>query len=455
MTVETTFAPFNLREELLAGLRRRGFKHPTPIQALVIPEVNKGRDLIVQAQTGSGKTLAFGLPLLDREPVDEKAPSVLVIAPTRELAKQIRTELMSILGGLERRVVALSGGESLDKQVDQLKRGAHVVVGTPGRLVDLLKRGALNLKHVRTLVLDEADEILAKGFEQELLVLVERMPQARHTMLFSATMPSAVQRLADSALNNPHRIKVAHAPETPPEIDHFMLETKDEFRLAALVSWLKAERPFMTMVFCRTRNETEWLSEQLSLLGLENEYLSGELSQAKRSRILDAFRTGNLPVLVATDLAARGIDVAGVTHVVNYTVPTHTETYVHRTGRTGRAGRRGVALTLVGTQERNALQAIQKMVPVEAWRGLKVDPLPRIRALTTEAPNRPSRVAQGTKPAPARPAAKSAPAKPAATKAAPGKATTAKGPKKPAAPAKGGKPTKAGAPKQGQTRGRR
>lgn len=441
MTQAQTFHHFDLPDELLAGLKRRGFKEPTPIQALVIPEVGKGRDLIVQAQTGSGKTLAFGLPLLTREPVDERAPTSLIIAPTRELAKQIRQELVSVSGTMERSIVATPGGESLDKQVSQLKKGAHIVVGTPGRLVDLMERGALNLKHVRVLVLDEADEILAKGFEKELMALVERMPAARQTMLFSATMPSAVQRLADAALDKPQRLKVEKAPEMPTEIDHFTLEVEDETRLAALVSWLKREKPFMAMVFCRTRNETEWLADQLGTLGFENEFLSGELSQAKRSRILEAFRTGDLPLLIATDLAARGIDVPGVTHVVNYTVPTTVETYVHRTGRTGRAGRMGVALTLSAPSEQRSLQAIQKLVTFKAWRGLVVDPLPR--KIATKAPRRPGTGGPGAAQGPARTQA--------ARKTAAGPATkSAQGPAKKAGAGPAKKPGQGPAQRPGQ-----
>lgn len=383
MADEPTFETLNLAPELLAGLRRKGFRQPTPIQALVIPEVPKGRDLIVQAQTGSGKTLAFGLPLLQREPVDERAPSVLVVSPTRELAKQIRAELTSVSGTLPRRIVVVSGGESLDKQVDQLKRGAHVLVGTPGRLVDLLERGALNLKHVQVLVLDEADEILAKGFEQELVTLTSRMPQVKQTLLFSATMPAAVQKLADATLRKPHRIKVAAAPETPPEIDHYLLEVAEDTQVEALAAWLTKERPFMTMVFCRTRAETEWLSDELGKRGFDNAYLSGELSQAKRTRILERFRSGDLPLLIATDLAARGIDVPGVTHVVNLSVPSALETYVHRTGRTGRAGRKGIALTLATPGERNKVQAIRKVVDLKAWGGLRVEGLPKATPRST------------------------------------------------------------------------
>jgi len=379
MTAVSSFDTLPLGPELLQGLRKRGFRTPTPIQELVIPEVAKGGDLIVQAQTGSGKTLAFGLPLLDQVPVDEKAPTTLVVAPTRELAKQIKTELASVLATLPRLVVAASGGEGLEKQIKALERGAHLVVGTPGRLNDLVKRGALNLKHVRTLVLDEADEILAKGFGEELNQLVERMPAQRQTLLFSATMPAAVQRLADATLRKPQRLKVKEAPTTPLEIDHFALEVTDETRLGALMAWLEAERPFMAMVFCRTRTETEWLAEQLSDKGFENEYLSGELSQNKRSQILERFRSGDLPLLICTDLAARGLDVAGVTHVVHYTVPTTLETYIHRSGRTGRAGRKGVALTLVAPQERRNLHAIQKTVELKGWHGLKVEGLPRIK----------------------------------------------------------------------------
>lgn len=449
MADEPTFESLHLAPELLAGLRRKGFKKPTPIQALVIPEMPKGRDLIVQAQTGSGKTLAFGLPLLQREPVDEKAPTSLIIAPTRELAKQIRAELTSVSGQLPRKIVVASGGESLDKQVEQLKRGAHILVGTPGRLLDLLERGALNLKHVQVLVLDEADEILAKGFGEDLVKLVQRMPQVRQTLLFSATMPSAVQKLADAALRKPHRLKVSSAPETPPELDHYVLEVEADTQLEALSAWLTKERPFMTLVFCRTRTETEWLSEELAKRGFENEYLSGELSQAKRSRILERFRTGDLPLLIATDLAARGIDVPGVTHVVNFSVPTALETYVHRTGRTGRAGRKGIALTLATPHDRHKIQAIRKVVNLMPWGGLRIEGLPK----TSNPKARPAKAqaakATGSKPAGRKVAgSKAASATSHALKAGKGRPGTGKPTVGKSAPARTGGKSKPGRPKK-------
>lgn len=388
------FASFHLSPELLEGLRRRGFRAPTPIQELVIPAVERRKDLIVQAQTGSGKTLAYGLPLLDRVPVDERSPSVLIVAPTRELAKQIRIELASVSQRLARQIVAVVGGESLDKQIAHLRQGAHVLVGTPGRLVELLNRAALDLKHVQVLVLDEADEILAKGFARELGVLVDRMPNARQTMLFSATFPAAVQRLADAALNKPQRLKVAEAPVTPPEIEHRLVAVTDETRLDALSAWLEAERPFMTLVFARTRLETEWLNEQLGKRGFVCEYLSGELSQAKRSRILDSFRRGDLPILIATDLAARGLDVAGLTHVVNFAVPTHPETYIHRTGRTGRAGRSGVAVTLAAPPEQHHVEALRQFVHFVPLK-VALPKAPRGQApLGSQAPRRPRSAAR-------------------------------------------------------------
>lgn len=465
MADEPTFESLNLAPELLAGLRRKGFKEPTPIQALVIPEVPLGRDLIVQAQTGSGKTLAFGLPLLQREPVDERAPSVLIVSPTRELAKQIRAELTSVSGTMPRRIVVASGGESLDKQIDQLKRGAHILVGTPGRLIDLMERGALNLKHVQVLVLDEADEILAKGFEQDLAKLVERMPQVQQTLLFSATMPAAVQRLADATLRKPQRIKVAAAPQTPAELDHYLLEVADDTQVEALSAWLKKERPFMTLVFCRTRAETEWLADELGKRGFTNEFLSGELSQAKRTRILEQFRTGDLPLLIATDLAARGIDVPGVTHVVNFSVPSTLETYVHRTGRTGRAGRKGIALTIATPGERNKVQAIRKIVTLMAWGGLRVEGLPKATPRRTSRLSKTGPGAAARKPAgttrggPAKSGAaksglaKSGPAKAGPAKSAPGKSGPGKtGPAK-SAPGKTG-PGRSGGGKPGGSRKR-
>ena len=363
-----SFEALGLPPTVLAALHRKGIRIPTPIQSMAIPVIGQGRDLIVQAATGSGKTLAFGLPLLVREPVDERSPTVLVTAPTRDLARQIHAELDGVRGDLERRIVLACGGEALDRQVEVLRKGAHWVIGTPGRLVELAEAGTLSLKQVRYWILDEADELLLKGYEAELAKLVDRMPTQRQTFLFSATFPSAVQRLADAAMRKPHRIQVPQSDRLPASLVHRTLEAPTDAWLDTLISWYERERPFLTLLFCPTRKVTQEVSDALFQRGFVNEALSGELSGNKRKRILDRFRSGDLPMVVATDLAARGLDVPGLTHVVHWGLPRDIETYVHRSGRTGRAGREGVSLALVSPRDRHQVAEWRQQIPFEAWR---------------------------------------------------------------------------------------
>jgi ATP-dependent RNA helicase DeaD len=355
-----------LRPELVKALRKQGFKTATPIQALVIPAALKGRDVVCEAKTGSGKTLAYGLPLLQREPRQAQYPEALVIAPTRELAQQIEAELVKARGTLPHPVISLSGGGGIDKQKKQLDAGVAIVVGTVGRLEDLLARKLLRLDHVRMVVLDEVDELLRGGFASNLGELFGRMPRDRQTLLFSATVPTEVETLARTFTRSPARLQVSAAREVPAELTHRVIFTTVDDRIRNLVGYLRADRPFQALVFTGTRHEAEEVEAAISELGLEAEFLHGELSPNKRRQLLERFRSGDLPVLVASDLAARGLDLPGVDLVVHYSLPKGTAAYLHRAGRTGRAGRPGVVLSLVIGQQHEEFEKLRQLFEFES-----------------------------------------------------------------------------------------
>ena len=359
------FNSMNLRQELVAACRKQGFREATPIQALVIPAVMQGRDLIVEAKTGSGKTLAYGLPLLNVEPGQAQLPEVLVVTPTRELATQVQEALARSAGALARRVVALVGRGGLAQQQAALAAGAQIVVGTMGRLEELIGRGILQLDHVRTLVLDEVDELMQGGFSESLKTLLKHLPARRQTLLFSATIPHDVERAARQFMRAPERLQLERARELPEEISHHVLRTTVGRRVADLADFLRAERPFQVLLFCGTRHEAEEVTDALVGLGLEARFLHGELSATKRRKLIDEFRLGEPPILVATDLAARGLDLPGVELVVNYSLPGGPQAYLHRAGRTGRAGRKGVVVTLLIEQQHGRLEKLRETLPFE------------------------------------------------------------------------------------------
>lgn len=348
----TAFESMNLRPELVAACRKQGFRHATPIQSLVMPAVSKGADVMVEAATGSGKTLAYGLPLLQREPTQPRYPEVLIVAPTRELAEQICASLTRTAGTLARKVVAVTGRGGLDRQKARLDEGATLVVGTIGRIEELLKRKILVLDQVRTLVLDEVDELLLGGASAQLAALLKMMPHPRQVLLFSATMSASVEDVARGFMRDPQRLRLSAAREIPVELTHQILRTTVKRRVADLAEYLRAEKPYQCLLFCGTRHEVEEVQEALTELGLEAEYLHGEMSATKRRRLVDTFREGNLPILVASDLAARGLDLPGVDLVVNYSLPDGMAAYVHRAGRTGRAGKPGTVLSMLIEQQR-------------------------------------------------------------------------------------------------------
>ncbi|MGY1665071.1 DEAD/DEAH box helicase [Geodermatophilus sp. SYSU D00696] len=362
----SAFADLGLRPELLAALSRLGYEEPTPIQREAVPPMVEGRDLLGQAATGTGKTAAYALPVLQRLPDDRPGgdPLALVLVPTRELAIQVSEALHRYGRDLGARVVPVYGGQPIPRQLRALQAGVDVVVATPGRALDLLQRGSLHLGGVATVVLDEADEMLDMGFAEDLEALLEEVPEERQTVLFSATMPRRLDSMARRHLRDPLRIQVAR--EVPsegeaPRVRQTAFVVARAAKPAALGRVLDVESPTAAIVFCRTRDEVDDLTETLNGRGYRAEALHGGMSQEQRDRVMGRLRGGTAELLVATDVAARGLDVEQLTHVVNYDVPASPETYVHRIGRVGRAGREGVAITLVEPRAHRMLKTIERV----------------------------------------------------------------------------------------------
>ncbi len=354
------FRSFHLRKELLEGLSQLGYTHPTPVQRLSIPAVMEGTDLMVQAKTGSGKTLAFGLPILNR--IDPLRPEcqALILAPTRELALQVASELHRAAGGLTL-VSAVYGGVPIKEHMMAAQWSA-LLVGTPGRVRDLLERGVLRLDNIKTVVLDEADEMLDMGFKNDLEFILDAARSRKQTLLFSATFPKDILALARKYMHEAKRLQAEPAERTPTEITHRAVLTAAERRLETLIDVLKAERPESCIIFCQTKSETPWLARKLKAVGFSADCLHGDMNQGQRFSVLEAYRAGSIQILVATEVAARGLDVAGVSHVINYEVPQSIEHYVHRSGRTGRAGKRGTSITLVSPREERSYARIEAAI---------------------------------------------------------------------------------------------
>lgn len=372
------FAALGLRPELVGAMEALAFRVPTPIQQQGIPPALSGRDLVLQAETGSGKTFAYGLPLL--QPLEGRVKTLrgLVIVPTRELAVQVTSEINRAASAQGVRAIAIYGGKDIESQLLALREGAAVVVGTPGRLRDVFDRGVLSLKRVRTVVLDEADELLDRGFAKDLEVLLQAVPAERQTLLASATMPPAVERLVKRWLRDPARVSVDQGtPATG--ITHFWVQAHPRHKIRKLIQVLANQAPDQAIVFVAKREDTEHVARWLRREGLSADWIHGEMAQPHRQAVMDRFRSGEVAVLVATDLAARGLDVPGVSHVINYDVPMNPEIYVHRVGRTGRAGEKGVAITLVGSDERFSFGKIRAGFPVKELKG-KVEKAPETRA---------------------------------------------------------------------------
>jgi ATP-dependent RNA helicase DeaD len=362
--VEGAFASLGLCPELLTALDELGYEEPTPIQRETIPILLTGRDLLGQAATGTGKTAAFALPALQMIDASRREPQVLVLVPTRELAVQVSEAMFKYGHELGVKVVPVFGGQPIGRQLQALDRGAHVVVATPGRALDHIGRGSLALDGIQTLILDEADEMLDMGFTDDIESILESTPDDRQTVLFSATMPKRIISIAKRYQRNPERITIGR-PETEPGakalVRQVVYVVQRAHKPSALGRILDIEAPKATLVFCRTRTEVDQLTVTMNGRGYRAEALHGGMDQAQRDRVMGRLRDGTAELLVATDVAARGLDVDTLTHVVNYDVPSAAESYVHRIGRVGRAGREGVAITLAEPRERRGLENIERL----------------------------------------------------------------------------------------------
>jgi ATP-dependent RNA helicase DeaD len=375
----TSFADLGLSESTLKALADVGYESPSPIQEQAIPSLLAGRDVIGQAQTGTGKTAAFGLPIM--EYVDASNPEVqaLVLTPTRELCIQVTQALRTYGAHSGIDVVAVFGGAPIRTQQAQLRAGGHVVVGTVGRVLDLISRHSLVLHDCRFLVLDEADEMLDLGFLEDVEKILSLTPSSRQTALFSATMPPPIRKLADRYMYDPEIIKVEAETLTIDTVAQFQLPVETRDKPDKLVEVLQAEKPEQAIVFVRTKIRADQLFRTLKDRGMNVRALHGDMSQGSRDGVMLAFKGGRVPILVATDVAARGLDISTVTHVVNYDVPTSPDTYVHRIGRTGRVGRSGRAITFVEARQKRELEAIERHIgtSVAKWeRGATAAPTP-------------------------------------------------------------------------------
>ena len=358
---QLTFAELNLNPDVLKGIQDVGYETPSPIQAQTIPLLLEGRDLVGQAQTGTGKTGAFALPMLSHIDLTKSSPQLLVLAPTRELAIQVAEAFQIYAKHMKGfHVLPIYGGQSYEIQLRALKRGVHVVVGTPGRVMDHMRRGTLDLGGLRALVLDEADEMLRMGFIDDVKWVLEQTPSNRQIALFSATMPPVIRKIAEQHLNNPEHVTVKVKASTAETIRQRYLIASGRQKMDALTRILEAEAFDGMIIFVRTKSATEEIAEKLEARGFSATALNGDITQKTREATVNRLKSGAIDIIVATDVAARGLDVDRISHVINYDIPNDTEPYVHRIGRTGRAGRKGDAILFVAPREKRMLYAIER-----------------------------------------------------------------------------------------------
>ena len=372
------FEKLGLSEKSLLAISKKGFEEPSPIQTLTIPLLLKNeKDIVGQAQTGTGKTAAFGLPIMDNIVEDTGKVQALIIAPTRELAVQVAEEMNSYRGGRSIGILPVYGGQSYDQQFRRLKKGVEIIVGTPGRLIDHLNRGTLNLDDLKFMVLDEADEMLNMGFIEDIELILSKTPKEKRVLLFSATMPQRIVQLAGKFMGEYEVIKVQSEQLTVNLTDQIYFEVRTSDKFEALCRIIDVEKDFYALVFCRTKLKTDHLANALIDRGYDAASLHGDISQAQRERILGQFKKKRVNILVATDVAARGIDINDLTHVLNYSLPQDPESYVHRIGRTGRAGKQGTAITFITPSEYRKLMNIQRISKSE----IRKESLPKVKQL--------------------------------------------------------------------------
>jgi len=354
----------NLKPEIIEAVAALGFEKPTPIQAECIPFIlETTTDLIANAQTGTGKTAAFGLPILQLIDVEDKSIQAIILSPTRELAIQISKDMQNYSAKMRNiKITTVYGGASIEPQITALKRGTHIVVGTPGRVLDLVKRRILKLQNVKWLVLDEADEMLNMGFKDDLDDILETTPETRQTLLFSATLPKGILQISKNYMTDPKQIAVAKANLGADDVEHHYYQVNARDKYAALKRIADINPNIYAIVFCRTRRETKDIADKLMRDGYNADSLHGDLSQAQREHVMGRFRQRTIQILVATDVAARGLDVSELTHVINYSLPDDSEVYVHRSGRTGRAGNKGISATIVHNRENRKLREIENLI---------------------------------------------------------------------------------------------
>ena len=380
----TGFAGMGLSNVMYAALDQAEYLEPTPIQAGMIPRALAGSDLMGQAQTGTGKTAAFCIPILEKllPRSQAAAPQALILVPTRELAVQVRDECAKLSAGRDVHVVGVYGGKPIRQQVDHLRRGAEIIVGTPGRVMDLMGRGSLVLGEIRFVVLDEADRMLDIGFRPDIEKILRRCPQSRQTFLLSATIPPPVKRLAERYMREPEMLDFSSKDLGVETIEQFYFTVDPERKFDLLVKLVEREQPQQAIVFCRTKRGTDKVCRRLtqSVKGVDT--IHGDLQQSARDRVMRRFREGKIKILVATDVVGRGIDVTSISHIINYDVPQFCDDYVHRVGRTGRMGREGVAFTFVSPEEGNELTRIEMRIN----RLLKRDEIPGFVALAKPQP---------------------------------------------------------------------
>ena len=359
----SSFSDLGIQPEILKSINEMGFEAPTSIQSRAIPTIMSGKDMVGQAQTGTGKTAAFGIPAIQKADKNSKTPSVLILCPTRELAIQVTGELIKLAkhtNGIF--TVPVYGGQPINRQFKALKRGAQIVVGTPGRVIDHLRRGTLNLSNLKMVVLDEADEMLNMGFRDDLEKILSYSKGKSHTVMFSATVPKGIKSIMNKWMDNPEMIKIQGKTETAPNIEQYIMEVRDSVRTEAVSRVVDMTNFKLVLIFCNTKRKCDSLVQELQARGYSSDALHGDMRQNIRDKVMNKFRTGKIDILVATDVAARGLDVENVDLVFNYDIPQDPEYYVHRIGRTGRAGRSGMAITFSSGKKRKSIRFIEKMI---------------------------------------------------------------------------------------------